>query len=915
MARETEQLVVSLEARIRDFERNFQKAGKTANDNFDRIEKRAKRSGDVLERSLGGAASRAGAALKTFGTGFAGGILGGLTVGGLQQIAGSIRDVANSVALIGSNAKMAGLTNKAFQELSYVAEQSRIGVDTLADGMKELQLRADEFIATGGGPAAESFQRLGFTAEELKTKLKDPSALLVEIIGRMEQLDKAAQIRVSDELFGGSAGERFVELLDKGAAGIRKMIQEANEFGLVLSDDVIARADEIDRKFNLISRTISTRLKGSIVEATGALLEWFDGFNAIEAQQTRTLGNELADIGKRRLDIENQILKLRGDKDSTIGGALFGGAYDKQIEHLERESAELHETEQRILKVLGERSSDAADAAKEAAPEVGKLNSAIQDTSTATGGAASGLNSYADAIRALKGEIPELAEQLATLDARAKIDSTYRAALQKARTIGEVQQANVLRDKALGALASKDAHSAADKGMLDLIGFAEGTDKGRGYNETLGYGAFSGGAKNLVGMTLDEIDALQSSMLQHPDNTFNSSALGRYQIVQKTLRGLRNEMGLSGSETFSPELQDRLAQQLLRRRGNDVGGLRNEWEGLRRIDDATIRRAYDGNSLQAPAVDPGMQANQDAQQQQADAARQQAEEQASAYSRIIMGAKEYATAQQQERQALSMTGQAAAAFRAEQDMLNQAMQAGIQLSPQQRQEIQSLAQGMASAEAATMRFAETQEQAAELSQMFGQTAVDALHGILTGSMTAEEALANLGSQLLKMALQALLLGQGPLASIGGGGGGGGLFGALLGGLLGLAEGGRVRGRGTGTSDSIPAMLSDGEYVVNAKATRKYLPALEAINSGKAPAFATGGIVGRNSFANTYAPNLSINVAGSGNARQDAHLAHQIADHVDRALKANQPKDGFRRSQGQVLGEAARMLQRAGARQG
>lgn len=909
MARDTEQLVVALEARIRDFEKNFQRANRTANDNFNRIEKRAKRSGDRLEKSLAGASSRVAASLKTFGAGFAGGILGGLTVGGLQRIAGSIRDVANSVASIGSQAEMAGLTTKAFQELSYVADQNRISVDALADGMKELQLRADEFITTGGGPAAESFQRLGFTADELREKLKDPSALLVEIIDRMEELDRAAQIRISDELFGGTAGERFVELLDQGAAGIRNMIREANEFGLVLDEDVIARADEIDRKFNLISRTISTRLKGSIVEATGALLEWFDSFNAIEEQQSRTLGNELTDIGKRRLEIENEILKLRGDRDSTIGGTLFGGAYDKQIEHLERESAELAERERRILKVLGERSSAAGDEAKEAAPEVGKLNSAIKDTGSATGGAASGLNSYTDAIRALKGEIPELAEQLATLDARAKIDTAYRAALQKARSIGETIQASNLRDRALAALASKDASEAADKGMLDLIGFAEGTDKGRGYNETLGYGAFTGGPKNLVGMTLDEIDALQTRMLQHPDNSFNSSALGRYQIVRTTLRGLRDEMGLSGSEYFTPELQDRLAQQLLRRRGNDVAGLRNEWEGLRRIDDATIRRAFDGSSMEMPAVDPGIQAN-------ADDARQRAEEQADAYARIIMGAKEYATAQQQERQALGMTEQAAAAFRHEQDMLNQAMQAGVQLTPRQRQEIQSLAHGMASAEAATMRFAETQEQAAELSQMFGQTAVDALHGILTGSMSAEEALANLGSQLLKMSLQALLLGQGPLANIGGGSGGG-LFGALLGGLLSLAEGGHVHGPGTATSDSIPAMLSDGEYVVNAKATRKYLPALEAINSGKAPAFATGGIVGRNLFApsSTYAPSLAINVTGSGNPRQDAHFANLIADHVDHALKANQPKDTFRRSESQMLGNAAMQLQRAAGRQG
>lgn len=45
----------------------------------------------------------------------------------------------------------------------------------------------------------------------------------------------------------------------------------------------------------------------------------------------------------------------------------------------------------------------------------------------------------------------------------------------------------------------------------------------------------------------------------------------------------------------------------------------------------------------------------------------------------------------------------------------------------------------------------------------------------------------------------------------------------------MATGGRVRGPGSGTSDSIPARLSNGEFVVNANATRKHLPLLHAIN--------------------------------------------------------------------------------------
>lgn len=100
-----------------------------------------------------------------------------------------------------------------------------------------------------------------------------------------------------------------------------------------------------------------------------------------------------------------------------------------------------------------------------------------------------------------------------------------------------------------------------------------------------------------------------------------------------------------------------------------------------------------------------------------------------------------------------------------------------------------------------------------------------------------------------------------LAESGGGGGGGGMpdIGQLFGGgggssggtgfggqaipedLIGLfADGGYIAGRGGPRSDSIPARLSNGEFVINAKATAQNRPLLEAINSNSVPGFADGG---------------------------------------------------------------------------
>lgn len=58
------------------------------------------------------------------------------------------------------------------------------------------------------------------------------------------------------------------------------------------------------------------------------------------------------------------------------------------------------------------------------------------------------------------------------------------------------------------------------------------------------------------------------------------------------------------------------------------------------------------------------------------------------------------------------------------------------------------------------------------------------------------------------------------------------------------RGGKVNGPGTGTSDSIPALLSNGEFVMNARSTSMFGSLLnEMNNAGRTPRFAQGGLVG------------------------------------------------------------------------
>lgn len=126
-------------------------------------------------------------------------------------------------------------------------------------------------------------------------------------------------------------------------------------------------------------------------------------------------------------------------------------------------------------------------------------------------------------------------------------------------------------------------------------------------------------------------------------------------------------------------------------------------------------------------------------------------------------------------------------------------------------------------------------------ESMANTAGSAFADCIMGAKSFGSAFKDIIKQIIQQLLQALVVAT-LLSAFGGAGVGGfknfgsnfgkAFFGSSKdGGLIKAASGGLIAGAGTGRSDSIPTMLSNGEYVVNAASTKQYLPLLENINNG------------------------------------------------------------------------------------
>lgn len=189
-----------------------------------------------------------------------------------------------------------------------------------------------------------------------------------------------------------------------------------------------------------------------------------------------------------------------------------------------------------------------------------QLKAALKELSDITeraGGAfnnsATSAANFKTALADLKNLVPELKaapDELGKLDA---IDAAFKQAVGNATTMSQVMNAVDIANR-----AKSITRFGAHDNILDLIGAAEGTDKGRGYNQTPGYGDFTGGAVNLTSMTLSQVLAFQKQMLANPANTFNSSAVGRYQVVRSTLQDAMKDLGLTATACLMKAPRTRL---------------------------------------------------------------------------------------------------------------------------------------------------------------------------------------------------------------------------------------------------------------------------------------------------------------------------------------------------------------------
>lgn len=229
-------------------------------------EKSAERTGSKLGSTLGTIAKGTAAAIAAVGTAVA---------AGTKALVSETTAVSEYGDEVDKMSQKLGLSAQAYQEWDYVLKLSGTDMSSMSAGLKTLTNQIDA-AKTGSSDAQAKFAALGISMEDLATMSREDvfKATINGFQGMADSTDRAA---LANDLFGKS-GQNLAPLFNQTAAQTEEQIKLANEYGMVMGDDMVKNSARFQDALLTAQKTMTglkNKMLGELLPGFSSVVEGF----------------------------------------------------------------------------------------------------------------------------------------------------------------------------------------------------------------------------------------------------------------------------------------------------------------------------------------------------------------------------------------------------------------------------------------------------------------------------------------------------------------------------------------------------------------------------------------------------------------------------------------------------------------
>lgn len=225
-----------------------------------------KGSFDAFEEEAEAAGARTG---EKFGKSIGTKIGIGISAAAVGAIA-LIEKATSNAKQIEASARAAGLAAETYQELQYAAGQTGVEMEALGREASDLTKMIGEAV-NGNRKAQQSFADLGISYETTGGKARPTIDVLRDLADRMAATEDPAQRAYDAAKLLGEGAEDIAPLLAKGADGMRQMAADANELGIVLSNEEIRSLNITAGKMQAFNNVMSAQISKIVADNADAI--------------------------------------------------------------------------------------------------------------------------------------------------------------------------------------------------------------------------------------------------------------------------------------------------------------------------------------------------------------------------------------------------------------------------------------------------------------------------------------------------------------------------------------------------------------------------------------------------------------------------------------------------------------------
>lgn len=251
------------------------------------------------------------------------------TVQKLQQWGSRILETADNV---GKLSERTGIATESLSKLIYAFEQNNVSGESLTTMLRKLNQNLSEAAGNAESEAAVAFKALGIEVKTATGEVRKGDQVLNDIADRFANYaDGANKSAIATKLLG-KTGEEAIPGLNGGAEGLKRLGDEAERVGRVITDDLAQQADEFNDRLDRLKSTlidgIGNRVAAELLPTLNALGEEFENTanKGLILERTSeaiaTLIKGLTDIA---LGTSTSFLKL-GNAIGGVGAAAVAAA-------------------------------------------------------------------------------------------------------------------------------------------------------------------------------------------------------------------------------------------------------------------------------------------------------------------------------------------------------------------------------------------------------------------------------------------------------------------------------------------------------------------------------------------------------------------------------------------------------------